>query len=167
MHVRRYSPEHATVLTKVRFVTTYTPKASEITRAWHVVDAEGMVLGRLATEVARILRGKHKAIYTPHLDTGDHVIIVNADKVVLTKGKAAKKFVYKHSGFPGGISSTSYDKLLVEKPAEAVRGTVRGMLPKTRLGRAQLKKLKVYAGPTHPHGAQNPQVLTIAHAAAK
>jgi large subunit ribosomal protein L13 len=145
-------------------VPTYSPKASEIQRSWHVVDAEGLVLGRLATEVARILRGKHKAIYTPHLDTGDHVVIVNADKVVLSAGKADRKTVYRHSGFPGGLKSESYAQLLARKPEEAVRRSVRGMLPKNRLGRQQLTKLKVYAGPHHPHSAQKPQALDVAHA---
>ena len=142
-------------------MTTYSPKVSEITRDWHVVDAEGMVLGRLATEVARILRGKHKPIFSPHMDTGDHVIIVNADKVVLTKGKAADKMVYRHSGFPGGIKSSTYADDLDRKPADAVRRTVRGMLPKNRLGRQQLTKLKVYATADHPHAAQKPKALEI------
>jgi len=148
-------------------VSTYTPKASEITRDWHVVDAEGLVLGRLATEVARVLRGKHKPTFTPHMDVGDHVIIVNADKVVLTRDKADAKMVYRHSGYPGGIKSTTYAKLLGAKPEEAVRRTVRGMLPKNRLGRQMLKKLKVYAGPTHPHEAQRPAALEIEHARAR
>ena len=147
-------------------MTTYSPSASEIERTWHVVDAEGMVLGRLSTEVARILRGKHKPTFTPHLDTGDHVIIVNADKVVLTSGKADTKMVYRHSGYPGGIRSATYGRLLATKPEDAVRNTVRGMLPKNRLGRQMLKKLKVYAGPTHPHEAQKPVPLTIEHARA-
>jgi large subunit ribosomal protein L13 len=143
---------------------TYSPKASEITRAWHVVDADGLVLGRVATEVARILRGKHKPIYAPHVDTGDHVIIVNADKIVLTAGKAEKKLVYRHSGYPGGLRTQTYANLLEVKPADAVRKSVRGMLPKNRLGRQMLKKLKVYTGPNHPHTAQKPQALTIEHA---
>ena len=143
---------------------TYSPKASEIQRDWYVVDAEGMVLGRLATEVARLLRGKHKPTFAPHLDTGDHVIIINADKVVLTSGKADKKMVYRHSGFPGGLKEQTYADLLGKKPAEAVRGTIRGMMPHTRLGAAQLKKLKVYAGPNHPHAAQQPQPLELADA---
>lgn len=148
---------------------TYSPKASEITRTWYVVDAEGVVLGRLATEVARVLRGKHKPTFAPHIDTGDHVVIINADKVVLTANKAAAKMVYRHSGYPGGIRSESYAQRLDTKPAEAVRATIRGMLPKNRLGRAQLSKLKVYAGPTHPHAAQQPQPLELdrrAHASA-
>lgn len=143
---------------------TYTPKASEIERAWVIIDADGLVLGRLATEVARLLRGKHKPTYAAHIDTGDHVVIVNADKVVLTSGKAEKKKVFRHSGYPGGIREQTYADLLAKKPAEAVRRTVRGMLPHTRLGRAQLKKLKVYAGPNHPHAAQQPQALELAHA---
>ena len=140
---------------------TYTPKASEISRTWYVVDAEGIVLGRLATEVANVLRGKHKPTYAPHIDTGDHVIIVNADKVVLTAGKAARKPVFRHSGYPGGIREESYENLLGRRPADAVRRTIRGMVPKTRLGRQQLSKLKIYAGPVHPHAAQNPQPLEL------
>lgn len=143
---------------------TYSPKASEIERAWVIVDAEGLVLGRLATEVARILRGKHKPTYAPHIDTGDHVVIVNAAKVVLTSGKAEKKKVFRHSGYPGGIKEQTYADLLERKPADAVRSSIRGMLPHTRLGRAQLRKLKVYAGPTHPHAAQQPQPLELADA---
>jgi large subunit ribosomal protein L13 len=143
---------------------TYTPKASEIERSWVIIDAEGLVLGRLATEVASILRGKHKPTFAPHIDTGDHVIIINCEKVVLTSGKAEKKRVYRHSGFPGGIKEQTFADLLEKKPEDAVRNTVRGMLPKNRLGRAQLKKLKVYAGPNHPHAAQQPQVLELADA---
>ncbi len=145
-------------------MTTYSPKASDVERSWHVVDAEGLVLGRLATEVASILRGKHKATFTPHMDMGDHVIIVNADKVVLTSGKADRKFVHRHSGYPGGLRTETYAQKMARKPEQAVLDTIRGMLPKTRLGRAQISKLKVYAGPTHPHSAQDPQPLEIAHA---
>ena len=145
---------------------TYSPKASEIERNWYVVDAEDLILGRMSTEVARVLRGKHKPTFAQHIDTGDFVIIVNADKVVLTSGKADRKMVYRHSGYPGGIRSRTYQQLLDTKPQEAVRRTVRGMLPKNRLGRAQLRKLKVYGGPTHPHAAQKPQPLEIAHAKA-
>jgi len=148
-------------------VPTYTPKKSEIERAWYVVDADGMTLGRMSTEVARILRGKHKPTFAPHIDTGDHVIIINADKVVLSSGKAEKKIVYRHSGYPGGIRSRTYAQLLGQRPQEAVRRTVRGMLPKNRLGRAQISKLKVYAGPDHPHAAQKPQPLLIDHAKAR
>lgn len=145
-------------------MSTYTPKAADVERSWHVVDAEGLVLGRLSTEVANILRGKHKPTYTPNIDMGDHVIIVNADKVVLTSGKAEKKLVHRHSGYPGGLKSETYAEKMARKPEQAVMDTIRGMIPKTRLGRAQISKLKVYAGPTHPHSAQNPQPLEIAHA---
>jgi large subunit ribosomal protein L13 len=148
-------------------VPTYTPKASELERAWFVVDADGLVLGRMATEVARVLRGKHKPTFSPHLDTGDHVIIVNAAKVVLTSDKADKKQVYRHSGYPGGIRSKTYGELLDRDPADAVRRSVRGMLPKNRLGRQMLRKLKVYAGPEHPHTAQKPEPLAVDHARAR
>jgi large subunit ribosomal protein L13 len=140
---------------------TYTPKASEIHREWHVVDAEGVILGRLATEVARVLRGKHKPTFAPHIDTGDHVIIVNADKVVLSRNKADAKRIYRHSGYPGGIKSESFAEMLDRKPADAVRRSVKGMLPKGPLGRQQMTKLKVYAGPDHPHAAQSPKPLEI------
>ena len=140
---------------------TYSPKSSEIQRAWFVIDADGLVLGRVATEVARILRGKHKTIFAPHIDTGDHVIVVNADKVVLSSDKAEKKMVYRHTGYPGGLKQQTYANLLEHKPAEAIRRSVRGMIPKNRLGRQQLKKLKVYAGPTHPHAAQQPKPLAL------
>src|SRR5688500_8930016 len=120
--------------TEGRSLRTFTPTPKDITRAWHVVDAEGLVLGRVATEVARILRGKHKPIFAPHMDTGDHVIIINCDKIVLTAGKAEKKLSYRHSGYPGGLRSTSYTDLLAKKPQEAVRKAVKGMLPKNRLG---------------------------------
>jgi len=148
-------------------VRTYSPKASEITRTWFVVDAEGMVLGRLATEVARLLRGKHKPTYAPHIDTGDHVIIINADKIVLTSNKGDKLFVHRHSGYPGGLRTQSYGTLLANKPEEAVRGAIRGMLPHNRLGRQQLTKLKVYAGPVHPHAAQSPETIEFTHAKAR
>jgi len=148
-------------------VPTYTPKASEIERNWLIIDAEGLVLGRLATEVASRLRGKHKPTFAPHIDTGDHVIIINCDKVVLTSGKAEKKKVFRHSGFPGGIKEQTFADLMEKKPEDAVRNTVRGMLPKNRLGRQQLTKLKVYAGPTHPHQAQHPQTLVVEGARAR
>ncbi|MEX0848292.1 MAG: 50S ribosomal protein L13 [Ilumatobacteraceae bacterium] len=146
---------------------TYSPKASEITRAWHVIDAEGMVLGRLCTEVARVLRGKHKPMFAPHIDTGDHVVIINAEKIVLTKGKAEASMVYRYSGYPGGLKSETYANLLGRKPADAIRLSVRGMLPHGPLGRQQIKKLKVYAGPEHPHAAQNPVVLAFPAAKAR
>jgi large subunit ribosomal protein L13 len=142
-------------------VRTYSPKQSEIQRRWYVIDAEGMVLGRLCTEAARILRGKHKPVYAPHLDTGDHVIVINADKVVLTAGKADKKLVHRHTGYPGGLRSRTYGELLAARPAEAVQRSIRGMLPKNRLGRQMLRKLKVYAGPVHPHAAQQPVALDV------
>ncbi len=145
---------------------TYSPKASEIQRAWHVVDATDLVLGRMSTEVASILRGKHKPMFTPHLDVGDHVIIVNAEKVVLTAGKAEKKMVYRHSGYPGGLKEETYGSLLSRKPADAVRKTIKGMLPSNRLGDQMLTKLKVYAGPDHPHAAQQPQPLVLDQARA-
>jgi len=142
-------------------VRTYSPKPSEIDRAWHLVDAEGLVLGRLATEVARLLRGKHRPFFAPHVDTGDHVVVVNADKVVLTSDKAGKKFAYRHSGYPGGLRRTSYAEMLDRSPEEVVRRAVRGMLPRNTLGRQQLAKLKVYAGPDHPHAAQRPAPLEL------
>ena len=143
---------------------TYSTKPSDVTRSWHEVDADGLVLGRLATEVARLLRGKHKVIFAPHLDTGDHVIIVNAAKVVLTSDKADKTFAHRHSGYPGGLRSRSYRQELEIRPEELVRRTVKGMLPKGPLGRQMLRKLKVYAGPTHPHAAQSPTPFEIAGA---
>jgi large subunit ribosomal protein L13 len=146
---------------------TYSPKASEIQRAWHVIDADGMILGRLCTEAARILRGKHKPIFAPHMDTGDHVIIVNASKIVLTSDKAESQMVHRYSGYPGGLKSESYASLLSRKPEDAIRRSVKGMLPKGPLGRQMVKKLKVYAGPQHPHAAQNPTTLDLPHAAAR
>ncbi len=143
---------------------TYSPKPADITRAWHIVDADGLVLGRLATEVATILRGKHKPIFAPHVDVGDHVIVVNADKVVLTSGKGDAKMAYRHSGYPGGLTATSYTELMTDRSDEVVRNAVRGMLPKTRLGRQMLTKLKVYRGAEHPHAAQSPEPLEIAGA---
>ena len=143
---------------------TFSPKPTDIQRAWHVVDADGLVLGRLATEVARVLRGKHKPIFAPHMDTGDHVIVVNAAKVVLTSDKAGKKLVYRHSGYPGGLRSKSVQEVLATRPEEVVRRAVKGMLPKGPLGRQMIKKLKIHAGPTHPHSAQRPRPLELASA---
>jgi large subunit ribosomal protein L13 len=142
-------------------VRTFSPRPDDITRQWHVIDADGVVLGRLATTVASLLRGKHKPIFAPHVDTGDHVIVVNAAKVVLTAGKADSKLAYRHSGYPGGLRSRSYADLLERHPEEVVRRAVRGMLPSTRLGRAQLSKLKIYAGSDHPHAAQQPTPMTL------
>ncbi len=140
---------------------TYTPKTADIQRAWYEVDADGAVLGRLATEVASVLRGKHKPIFAPHLDTGDHVIVVNAAKIRMTAGKASKKVHYRHSGYPGGLSARSYSDLLAKDPENTFRRAVRGMLPKGPLGRQMLRKLKVYAGPSHPHSAQGPKPLVV------
>lgn len=146
---------------------TYSPKANEITRQWHVVDADGLILGRMCTEVASILRGKHKPGFTPHLDTGDHVVIVNASKVVLTRDKAESRLVHTYSGYPGGLKTESYGNLLRRRPEDAIRRTIRGMLPKGPLGRQMIKKLKVYAGPEHSHSAQNPKTLQIPGAVAR
>ncbi len=140
---------------------TFTPKQSDITRSWYVVDADGLVLGRMATEVASVLRGKRKPIFAPHVDTGDHVVVVNASKVVLTSQKAETKVAYRHSGYPGGLKERTYAEMLATRPEEVVRRAVRGMLPRTRLGRQQLAKLKVYAGPEHPHEAQSPEPLEL------
>ena len=140
---------------------TFSPTPNDIQRAWHVIDAEGMVLGRLSTEVANLLRGKHKPIYAPHMDTGDFVIVVNASKIVLTAGKAEKKIAYRHTGYPGGLRETKYTDLMAKKPEEVIRKSVKGMVPKTALGRSMLSKLKVYAGPTHPHSAQAPVAYDI------
>ena len=146
---------------------TFSPRARDVTRDWYVVDADGQVLGRLAAQVARVLRGKHKPIYAPHLDTGDFVIIVNAKKIVLTSGKADRERVYRHSGYPGGIKSETYGEMLARKPEDAIRRTIRGMLPKGPLGRQMLDKLKVYAGPDHPHSAQSPEPLDLSAARAR
>jgi len=137
---------------------TFTPKSSDIaaTHQWHIIDAEDAILGRLATEVATLLRGKHKAIYAPHVDTGDHVVIVNADKIAIDLRKRVQKTYYRHSGYPGGIRSESLEHLLARNPERVIRLAVKRMLPKGPLGRQMLKKLKVYAGPTHPHQAQSP-----------
>jgi len=145
-------------------VRTYSPKPAHITRAWHVIDADGLVLGRLSTEVATLLRGKHKPMYAPHLDTGDHVIVVNAAKVVLTAEKASKKEAIRHSGYPGGLKRRGYDEILATRPQDAVRHAVKGMLPKGPLGAQMLRKLKVYAGPTHRHAAQMPEAREVPHA---
>ncbi len=140
---------------------TYTPKAGEIQREWLVIDATDVVLGRLASHVAALLRGKHKPTFANHMDTGDFVVIVNADKVVLTRQKAEKKMAYRHSGYPGGLTAVSYTELLEKNPVRAVEKAVRGMLPKNSLGRQQLTKLKVYTGAEHPHAAQQPKTYTL------
>lgn len=133
---------------------TYRTKASDIKREWHVIDATDKTLGRLATEIAQLLKGKHKPIYTRHLDTGDFVIVVNAGKVRVTGNKSKKKIYYRHSGYPGGIKEVTFEKLIEKHPTRIMEHAVRGMLPKNPLGRAMFRKLKVYDGPTHPHGAQ-------------
>ncbi len=140
---------------------TYVAKPSTIEKKWYVVDATGHTLGRLATVVADCLRGKRKATYTPHIDTGDFVVVVNADKIVVTGKKPEQKMYYRHSGYPGGLKAESYAHLQARRPEEIIRRAVRGMLPHTKLGRAQLTKLKVYAGAEHPHEAQQPQALEI------
>ncbi len=137
-------------------MATYAPKPAEIVRKWHVIDADGLVLGRLATECARLLRGKHQPFFAPNCDTGDHVIVINAAKVVMTSNKADQKFAYRHSGYPGGLRQKSYADILADDPVALIERAVRGMIPKNTLGRQQLAKLKVYAGPEHPHDAQQP-----------
>ncbi len=137
--------------------TTYMAKPREIQRKWYVLDATGKPLGRLATEVARILRGKHKPIYTPHIDTGDHVIVINAEKVVLTGPKLQQKEYIRHTGYPGGLKRIKYEKIMQEKPERAVEKAIKGMLPHNRLGRAMARKLRVYRGPDHKHQAQVPE----------
>ena len=144
---------------------TYSPKPGEITRQWHVIDATDVVLGRLASQTAVLLRGKHKTSFAPHVDTGDFVIIINAEKVALTGAKLDQKLAYRHSGYPGGLSATNYTELLASNPRRAVEKAVAGMLPHTTLGRKQLTKLKVYAGPEHPHAAQQPVPYTISQVA--
>jgi len=140
---------------------TYSPKPEHVERRWYVVDASGVVLGRLASEVATILRGKHKPMYAPHMDTGDHVVVVNADKIELTGNKGEDKYAYRHSGFPGGIRAIKYKDLMGTRPVAAVEKAVRGMLPKNTLGRQMLKKLHVVPGPEHPHQAQSPVALAL------
>lgn len=140
---------------------TYTPKPADIEKKWLIIDATDVPLGRLAAQVATLLRGKHKPIFAPHIDTGDFVIIINAAKVALTGSKADKKMAYRHSGYPGGLKAVSYSTLLATKPEKAVQKAVAGMLPKNTLGRAQLKKLKIYAGAEHPHAAQQPEVFEL------
>lgn len=143
------------------FMRTYTPKAGEVTREWFVIDATDIVLGRLASHAAQLLRGKHKPTFAPHVDTGDFVIIINADKVALTGQKLEQKRAYRHSGYPGGLRSQNYAEFLEKRPDRVIEKAVRGMLPKNSLGREQLKKLKVYAGAEHPHQAQQPKPYTL------
>ncbi|HED36095.1 MAG TPA: 50S ribosomal protein L13 [Gammaproteobacteria bacterium] len=140
---------------------TFSAKPETVKRDWYVVDADGKTLGRLASEIARRLRGKHKPVYTPHVDTGDYIVVINAEKVAVTGRKETDKMYYHHTGFPGGIKSISFDKLIQKKPEMVIEKAVKGMLPKNPLGRAMYRKLKVYAGPDHNHTAQQPQVLDI------
>ena len=144
---------------------TYQPKAGQITRQWHVIDATDVVLGRLASQAARLLRGKHKPIVAPHVDTGDFVIIINASKVALTGTKREDKLAYRHSGYPGGLTATPYSKLLDTRPEFVIEKAIKGMLPHTSLGRSMASKLKVYAGPEHPHQAQKPVPYEITQVA--
>lgn len=138
--------------------TTYMAKPDEVQRKWYIIDGEGKVLGRLAAEAAKILRGKHKPGFTPHVNTGDHVIVINADKIVLTGNKLQQKFLYRHSGYPGGLKATRYDKLMQTRPELAVYKAITGMLPHNSLGRDMARKLRVYKGTDHPHQAQQPEV---------
>jgi large subunit ribosomal protein L13 len=147
-------------------VRTHSTKPSEISREWWLVDADGVVLGRLASEVAKRLRGKHKPNFAPHLDVGDHVIVVNASKVLLTGNKVMDKRLYRHSGYPGGLKTVGYERLMTTKPEVAIEKAVKGMLPGNRLGRAMIKKMKVYAGPNHPHSSQDPKPLDLKPVAA-
>jgi large subunit ribosomal protein L13 len=142
-------------------VRTYSPKPGEIERQWHVIDATDIVLGRLATHAATLLRGKHKPTFAPHVDTGDFVIVINAGKVALTGNKRETKFAYRHSGYPGGLKRVAYGDLLDKRPERAIELAVKGMLPHNKLGARQITKLKVYAGPEHPHAAQLPQPFEI------
>lgn len=140
---------------------TFSPKPADVQHDWLVIDATNVVLGRLASHVAALLRGKHKPTFAPHMDMGDHVIILNADKVALTGSKLTQKMAYHHSGYPGGLSATSYENLMESNPVRAVEKAIRGMLPKNTLGREQMSKLKVYAGGEHPHQAQQPKPYTL------
>jgi large subunit ribosomal protein L13 len=145
---------------------THTTKPSEITRDWWLIDADGVVFGRLASEVAKLLRGKHKPNFSPHLDVGDHVVVINASKVVMTGSKLMEKKEYRHSGYPGSLRAVPYSKIMMTHPETAIEKAVRGMLPGNRLGRTMLRKLKVYAGSEHPHGAQNPKAMDLKKVAA-
>ena len=146
---------------QVIYMKTVSTKPADVTRDWYVVDAEGKTLGRMATEIARLLRGKHKPECTPHVDTGDYIIVVNAEKVRVTGNKAKDKMYYRHTGYPGGLRSMSFEKMVAHAPERTVEFAVKGMLPKGPLGRAMYSKLKVYAGTEHPHQAQQPQALTL------
>ena len=140
---------------------TFSPKPQDLQRAWWVVDADGQILGRLAAEVAHLLRGKHKPVFAPHVDAGDYVVVVNAKGIKLTGHKPQQKMLTRHSGYPGGLSQIPYEEILATRPRVAIERAVKGMLPHNRLGRAMISKLKVYDGPEHPHGSQNPQPRTL------
>lgn len=144
---------------------TYTPKPGEVDRKWHVIDATDVVLGRLATHAAQLLRGKHKPTFAPHVDTGDFVVIINADKVALTGAKRENKVAYHHSGYPGGLTATKYSELLEKDPQRVIEKAVAGMLPHNKLANRQIRKLKVYSGPHHPHAAQSPEPFTLTQVA--
>jgi large subunit ribosomal protein L13 len=144
---------------------TFTPRPDDVQREWLIIDATDVVLGRLASHIATLLRGKHKATFAPHMDMGDFVIVINAEKVALTGSKLQKKLAYRHSGYPGGLTATSYSELLEKQPTRVVEKAVRGMLPKNSIGRAQLTKLKVYTGSEHPHAAQQPKTYTLSQVA--
>jgi large subunit ribosomal protein L13 len=159
------APQIRTETSEGTRVRTYQPKPGQVTRQWHVIDATDVVLGRLASQTARLLRGKHKPIFAPHMDTGDFVIIVNASKVALTGNKRNDKLAYRHSGYPGGLTATPYSELLEKRPERVVEKAIKGMLPHNSLGRQMASKLKVYAGPEHPHEAQKPVPYEITQVA--
>ena len=159
--IRDGGPESPPLFCLEPRMKTWNAKPRELPRRWYVVDAEGQTLGRLATQIADTLRGKRKAEYTPHVDTGDFVVVVNAEKVAVTGSKLDQKRYYRHSGYPGGLRSRSLREELERRPTEVLRRAVKGMLPRNRLGRAQLTKLKIYAGPEHPHAAQSPEPLDV------
>ena len=146
-------------------MSTFSPKPGDVNRAWHVIDATDVVLGRLASQAATLLRGKHKPTFAPHMDMGDFVVIVNAEKVAVSGGKRTDKFIYNHSGYPGGLRQRTVGEMIDKHPDRLVENAVQGMLPKNKLGRAMSKKLKVYAGPNHPHGGQQPAPYTITQVA--
>ncbi|MEZ5174663.1 MAG: 50S ribosomal protein L13 [Acidimicrobiia bacterium] len=156
-------PVRGLLFVKAKLHKTYSPTQSDLARSWYVVDATGVPLGRLASEVAQILRGKHKPTYAPHLDGGDHVIIVNAAKVHASGNKETEKVYYRHSGYPGGLRAETFSQVRRDHPERLVESAVRGMLPKNRLGRQMFRKLKVYPGPEHPHAAQQPEPMTLTH----
>jgi large subunit ribosomal protein L13 len=160
-HASARLPDANPTVSEELLMRTYSPRPQDIEHRWYVVDADGMVLGRLATRIAHVLRGKHKPIFAPHMDVGDHVIVLNAAKVKITGAKGEQRLAQRHSGYPGGLKSVPFARLLAERPEEAVERAVRRMLPRNSVGRAQMRKLKVYAGPDHPHEAQRPEPLPL------